>query len=463
MHATGAPGEISEQFRHEALMYAGDEGFLAGTLPFIRAGVAAGEPVMVAVAPDRIQKLTEALGSDAEAVRFVDMRQIGGNPARIIPAWVDWVEEVSRDGRAIRGIGEPVWPERSADELAECERHEALLNLVLAKHSQLRLLCPYDVTQLDPAALEVGHRTHPLVLREGQSQAGDVYPGLERVAQPHEASLPPPPELVDEIEFNAGQGLEARDFVARRATLAGLPTLRRADLEWAVTELVTNSIRHGGGRGTLRFWQDGAGVVCEVQDQGHIDDPLIGRERPALAAAQGRGLWLVNQICNLVQIRSTAVGTTVRIHVSRAEGPREVGGLPLLSDQLLTAIDRFALEAERQLSQRDRSLLWRLSPGAESLLMGLPDSGTRAADLPQPLATSRSALLALRTELESAGLIIQRPEPAGMVRLLPTAKARRLRLAVTTSRRTVLEGVVARLPADALADVGSALGHWAGR
>jgi anti-sigma regulatory factor (Ser/Thr protein kinase) len=268
---------------------------------------------------------------------------------------------------------------------------------------------------------------------------------------------------VDEIEFNAGQGLEARDFVARRATLAGLPTLRRADLEWAVTELVTNSIRHGGGRGTLRFWQDGAEVVCEVQDQGHIDDPLIGRERPALAAAQGRGLWLVNQICNLVQIRSTAVGTTVRIHVSRAEGPREVGGLPLLSDQLLTAIDRFALEAERQLSQRDRSLLWRLSPGAESLLMGLPDSGTRAADLPQPLATSRSALLALRTELESAGLIIQRPEPAGMVRLLPTAKARRLRLAVTTSRRTVLEGVVARLPADALADVGSALGHWAGR
>jgi hypothetical protein len=50
-----------------------------------------------------------------------------------------------------------------------------------------------------------------------------------------------------------------------------------------------------------------------------------------------------------------------------------------------------------------------------------------------------------------------------MGRLVPTAKARRLRLAVTTSRRTVLEGMVARLPADALADVGSALGQWAGR
>ncbi|MGC1184122.1 MAG: sensor histidine kinase [Candidatus Dormiibacterota bacterium] len=453
----------AEKFHHEALMYAGDEGFRAGTLPFIREGIAAREPVMVALAADRIRELTRALGSDAKAVRFVDIRQIGYNPARIIPAWVDWVEAVSPDGRPVRGIGEPVWAGRSSDELVECERHEALLNLVLEKHSQLRLLCPYDVDQLDPLALEVGRRTHPLVLQGGQSLNSELYPGTGHISQLHQVPLPAPPAGRIELEFGAGQGPEVRQVVARCAVSAELPTMRRADLEWAVTELLTNSIRHGGGRGTIRVWEDSAGIVCEVQDRGRLDDPLVGRYRPKFPGAEVRGLWLVNQICNLVQVRSSEVGTVVRIHVSRAEGPREVGGVPLLSDQLLTALDRFAREVERRLSQSDRSLLWRLTPGAESFLMRLPDGGVRRTDLPRLLATDSSGVQELQTELEALGLLHQRAEADAVVRLLPTAKAGRLREAVTAARRAVLERMVSRLPAATLAEVESALGGWAAR
>ena len=60
----------------------------------------------------------------------------------------------------------------------------------------------------------------------------------------------------------------------------------------AANEIATNSIRHGGGEGTLLAWIDGDAVVCEISDEGQITDPLVGRRRPPADAAGGRGLWL---------------------------------------------------------------------------------------------------------------------------------------------------------------------------
>jgi anti-sigma regulatory factor (Ser/Thr protein kinase) len=63
----------------------------------------------------------------------------------------------------------------------------------------------------------------------------------------------------------------------------------------------------------LRLWQQGDAVVCEFTDRGHITDPLAGRRTPSLTSEGGRGLWLANQLCDLVQIRSGGHGTTVRL------------------------------------------------------------------------------------------------------------------------------------------------------
>ena len=63
----------------------------------------------------------------------------------------------------------------------------------------------------------------------------------------------------------------------------------------------------GSGRST-------GALVCEVRDSGYIDDPLAGRRRIPTSAASGqRGIWLVNQLCDLVQLRTHAHGTTVRV------------------------------------------------------------------------------------------------------------------------------------------------------
>ena len=67
----------------------------------------------------------------------------------------------------------------------------------------------------------------------------------------------------------------------------------------------------------LRTWVEGDALICEVRDAGRIDDPLVGRSRPPASRGSGFGLWLANQLCDLVQIRSNDRGSVIRLHVRR--------------------------------------------------------------------------------------------------------------------------------------------------
>ena len=173
--------QTTETFRHEALLYDGEVGFLTGTLPFVREGVAAGEPVLVVVSAARIGLLRAALGGHADRVAFADMADVGANPARIIPAWRDFVALIDGGGRA-RGIGEPIWVERTPAELVECQRHEALLNLAFAGVPAWWLLCPFDTGALGADVLEEAERSHPFVSEAGVVWQSAAYRGLEQVA-----------------------------------------------------------------------------------------------------------------------------------------------------------------------------------------------------------------------------------------------------------------------------------------
>jgi len=307
--------KTAETFRHEALLYAGEVDFLAGTLPFIREGVAADEPVLVVVSAAKIGLLRSALGGDADRVAFADMADVGANPARIIPAWRDFVAGHDVATRRARGIGEPIWAGRTPAELVECQRHETLLNLAFAGMPAWWLLCPYDTTNLDSEVLEEAWRSHPFVTEEGVGLGSATYRGLEQAAAPFAAPLPDPPGRSPALGFDLASLAELRELVAGHAAAAGLDPARAADLVLAVDEVATNSLRHGGGRGTLRLWREEGVLVCEVRDAGRIEDPMAGRERPALDRDGGRGLWMVNQLCDLVQLRSVPGGSVVRLHV----------------------------------------------------------------------------------------------------------------------------------------------------
>ena len=103
----------------------------------------------------------------------------------------------------------------------------------------------------------------------------------------------------------------------------GLSGSSLESLEIVAGELTVNSVVHGGGSGTIRLWSTPDSVVCEVSDHGRLDNPLAGRQRPKPLQIGGRGLWIVNQFCSLVQVRSLKEGTVVRAHVPRnAEAAR---------------------------------------------------------------------------------------------------------------------------------------------
>jgi anti-sigma regulatory factor (Ser/Thr protein kinase) len=299
-------------YRHEALLYTGADDFVSRMLPIIQGAAAEHEPILVAVDRTKIGRLRWALGSDADQVRFEDMHRLGANPALIIPAWQEFVD--SNRGCSMRGIGEPIYAGQPADQLAENQRHERLLNMAFDGSADFRLICPYDTTSLPAAVIEEAMHSHRLVTRAGEDEESVEY---LTDAQAVFDDLPEPARRPAAIEFDASTLAAVRTLAHRQALSAKLPAARTADLVLAVNEVATNSLRHAGGKGVFRAWTDRGGAVCEVKDNGYIKNPLADRQKPAKDDAAPRGLWFANQVCDLVQVRSKLGSTTVRLRINR--------------------------------------------------------------------------------------------------------------------------------------------------
>jgi anti-sigma regulatory factor (Ser/Thr protein kinase) len=304
----------SAGYRHEAFFYSGDSEFVDGCGRFLEDAVTSGEPALVVVDARKIGLLRERLGSDADSVYFADMARVGGNPARIIPAWREFVDRHSAPGVRLRGIGEPIYPERDADELAECQRHESLLNFAFSEREDFWLLCPYSTETLPSAVLEEAHRSHPFLAQGDIRNESSSYVAADWLSKP----LSEPPLDAETLEFDERSLGRLRRFVAEAAARAGLERHRGVDAVVAVNEVATNSVEHGGGHGTLRVWTTPRRFVCDVRDGGRVDDPLVDRRAPVADRPGGRGLWIANQLCELVQLRSFPTGTVVRLHITRA-------------------------------------------------------------------------------------------------------------------------------------------------
>jgi anti-sigma regulatory factor (Ser/Thr protein kinase) len=306
----------SNGFLHEALLYVGEEQFVEKTGAFLQEGLDAGEAMLVVVGSRKIDLLREHLGATAARVLFADMADVGRNPARIIPTWREFVATKAGTHAGMRGIGEPVDASRSAEALIECERHESLLNLAFAGSPSWSLLCPYDTDALSPAVIEEALRNHPYV-RNGDPKPNPRFRGLDDCVSPIEHPLPDPPPHAATFHVDIDTLATLRELVASLASEHGFGRRDTDDFVLTVHELATNSIRHGGGHGIVRLWGDDGEVVADVRDRGRILDPLAGRVEPRLDVASGRGLWLANQLSDLVQIRVQPDGGAVRARLRR--------------------------------------------------------------------------------------------------------------------------------------------------
>jgi anti-sigma regulatory factor (Ser/Thr protein kinase) len=306
------PGPAAPGFDHEALFYRGAEGFLAGVLPFVREGLAHGEAVVVAEPRDRLELLRDALGEDAEGVDFLDMAGFGANPARIIAVWAAAVDLHLGSGRELRGVGEPAFHGRREAEFVECQLHELLLNEAFDGGPAWRLMCPYDEQVLPRSVCRGALRSHPVRSTPGGRRPSSGYAQDGHVAAFAEP-LPRPREGVLTGRFGPGDVPRTRRTVAHWARTCGLSGEQVEALQLAASELATNSLHHGGGGGSVAMWTEPGAAVIEFADTGRLTDPLAGRRVPRLDQVGGRGLYLVNQLCDLVQVRSSDAGTTVRV------------------------------------------------------------------------------------------------------------------------------------------------------
>jgi len=307
---------VREEFVHPALLYRDDEEYLAGTVSFVRDGLAAGEPVAVAVPGPNLELIRHALGADARRVLLRDMTAAGRNPGRIIPtvllAFAD-----THPGQRVRLIGEPIWAGRSATEYPACAQHEALINAAFTGRSAT-ILCPYNIELLDPVWVADAYKTHPVIWDGDRRFDSTDYDDPTVTAAGFNRPLPGPPADAATITVDLFTLPAVRRFVADHAERAGLAAERIADLTLAVSELAANAVEHGGGTGEIALWTEPDRLVGQVTDRGHLSHPLAGRiPVPVDALSGGRGLLIVNQVCDLVRVHTTPAGTTTRIHLHR--------------------------------------------------------------------------------------------------------------------------------------------------
>jgi anti-sigma regulatory factor (Ser/Thr protein kinase) len=300
---------MQKAYRHEALTYWGQDEFVASCRAIAEDGLAAEHRVIFLVAAAKHGVLRAALDGSSDEVVLVAIDQLGRNPARITTI-LDTFQGTA-NGQHCVGVNESVYAGRSRAAFAEAQFAERVLNSISLHNWPLSLVCLYDESTLDAPALAEMRRSHP-VLRGHESN--DAYEP-ELAAATFEAPLDAPPDGVRWRDVRGDELASTRRYVRELARGEQLSGDRLEDLVFAANEIMTNSARHGGGNCRLAMWNDGESVVCEVRDDGVITDPMLGRLAPPLDEPHGRGLWLANQFCDLVQIRSAAHGTVVRLSV----------------------------------------------------------------------------------------------------------------------------------------------------
>jgi anti-sigma regulatory factor (Ser/Thr protein kinase) len=307
-------------FRHVAFFYRTADEYAAVVAGFLADGLAEGQPAFALVPAGQVSLVADALGADARHVELADMTEMGRNPAWIIPRVQAFVG--LHAGKHVRYVGEPIWASRSPAELREATRHEALINLAFAG-ADAEILCPYDTRRLGQAVISDARQTHPVLLSGGATETSPEYAGPFGLPSSCSAPLPAPPDTAM-IHTYRNDLSQVRALVQKGARDAGLPDDRVNDLVLAVSEVAANTLRHTRSAGTLAIWHDPDEIICEIRDEGVIADPLAGRRRPAPDALGGHGLWLVHQVCDLVELRSDDTGTTVRMHMA-IRSPRPLG------------------------------------------------------------------------------------------------------------------------------------------
>jgi anti-sigma regulatory factor (Ser/Thr protein kinase) len=129
------------------------------------------------------------------------------------------------------------------------------------------------------------------------------------------------PVILARQSFAARHLRRLRQLVAWAAHRVGLDRARGQDLALAVTEAVGNVIKHGGGGGQLELIQDdNRALIARISDTGSGMPPNPAAALPPADETAGRGMYLIQQVCDRVEYQTGPGGTTVLLEMNLRNG-----------------------------------------------------------------------------------------------------------------------------------------------
>ncbi|MEU8006188.1 sensor histidine kinase [Catellatospora sp. NPDC049111] len=302
---------------HDTAFYDSDEQFLDVVLPFLRDGVAAGEPTVSIFSEHRQRLLRDALGRDSGVV-LIDGDGHYSRPAVAIRRHRKMMSEyVSAGATQIRVAGDVPHPGVGIA-WEWWARYEAAANEVYDDFPMFAL-CPYDTRVTPPLVVDHVRRTHTHVVTPdgGREPSGVFQPPREFLAEAVTPGHEPLEALPPALDLRDPSPTRSRAAVAALQQIAALPADDLNGLLISTSEAVTNALLHGRGPVRLRAWAAPAKIVVTVTDTGPGPaDPSVGL-MPGTGPG-GLGLWLAHQMCDYVSMWRTPEGFNIRLTVGSA-------------------------------------------------------------------------------------------------------------------------------------------------
>jgi anti-sigma regulatory factor (Ser/Thr protein kinase) len=294
--------------RHHALVYESQDEYLACSVPFLREGLEAGEGAIVAHTKPGLAMMREALGPDAERVRFVDVSSAYTRPTRTLASYHEVYAEQLQKTPTLRCIADVQFgPDPAEWDL--WTGYEAVFNRSFG-HLPAWVLCSYDANGTPDRIIEGVWQTHPAVVADDGWNASDRYQDPDELLR---RLTPAPLPLPSLRPIPHGRDTEdLRERLAREMLADGVGEAKMLDMLLAATEVATNATRHGGGVREVRAGRAEGRFVCEIVDRGEgFDDPAAGylAPRPGI----GTGLWVARQLTWRIEFFRSPAGFTARL------------------------------------------------------------------------------------------------------------------------------------------------------
>ncbi len=307
---TSAAGRASptgpDPFRHLAVVHHGADELMDILAPLLDAAAVRGDLVWAVVGDTTREVIERRLGAAALGFAFGEPYSYSGQTTAARRA--DRLRDVIAGGGTALVLGDAATDGWSVVD-ASC-------NLALSG-MPVTLICLYDAERTSEVTERFLYWNHAELVVDATTRRNPRYrhPAEVFASTPVTPApgLGPPSDEQRFVNAAALRGIRAR---ARRHGLeAGLDPARIDGLLVAVCELVSNSIEHGPGHGTLSWWVSPGRVVAQIDDEGHMTSSTPGLRLPDTLSVRGRGVWLARRLCDVVHLWTGVDGTHARLEI----------------------------------------------------------------------------------------------------------------------------------------------------